>query len=381
MNYLVFYLSLWAVIFIYLFREAWSHEQNLARLSLRIHVNGTRGKSSVTRLIAAGLRSGGHRVVAKTTGTEPKIIYPDGTEQLLKRQGPVNIKENIKVIKTAVQQGADTVVLECMALRPELQNFCEQRLVKSQIGVITNIRADHEDVMGKGLPAIAQALSNTIPRQGVLVTTKAAAALLKQVQPELSPIVAEEQLLPARVFQDFPFMVIPENLALALQVCQLAGVEREVALQGMRQSQPDAGNLHVQTFASGKQVITLVDALAANDPESTLWLWDNYTASDTVKVVLLNCRKDRQYRTRQLCAALAQQQIRLFVLTGDTVFARQALLAAGLSATQLATLQTGDGWQELLTILHKIPAPTLTVFAAGNIKGLDATISNKLRGG
>ena len=46
-----------------------------------IHVAGTRGKSTTVRLIAAGLRAGGHRVVAKVTGTQPRIILPDGSER------------------------------------------------------------------------------------------------------------------------------------------------------------------------------------------------------------------------------------------------------------------------------------------------------------
>ena len=45
------------------------HARNVARIPIRVHVNGTRGKSSVTRLIAAGLRAGGVRTFAKTTGT------------------------------------------------------------------------------------------------------------------------------------------------------------------------------------------------------------------------------------------------------------------------------------------------------------------------
>jgi len=48
--------------------EVRRHERQLARIPVRVHVNGTRGKSSVTRLIAAGLRSTGRRVFAKTTG-------------------------------------------------------------------------------------------------------------------------------------------------------------------------------------------------------------------------------------------------------------------------------------------------------------------------
>ena len=39
--------------------ESYFHEKSLSNLPIRIHVNGARGKSSVTRLIAAGLREGG----------------------------------------------------------------------------------------------------------------------------------------------------------------------------------------------------------------------------------------------------------------------------------------------------------------------------------
>ena len=42
------------------------HNLSLKKIPVRIHVNGTRGKSSVTRLIAAGLRFGGIKTLAKT---------------------------------------------------------------------------------------------------------------------------------------------------------------------------------------------------------------------------------------------------------------------------------------------------------------------------
>ena len=56
------------------------HRARLRAVPLRIHVAGTRGKSTTTRLIAAGLRAGGRRVLAKTTGSEPRLILPDGSE-------------------------------------------------------------------------------------------------------------------------------------------------------------------------------------------------------------------------------------------------------------------------------------------------------------
>jgi len=36
------------------------HQKNLKAIPTRIHINGTRGKSSVTRLVGAGLRAGGY---------------------------------------------------------------------------------------------------------------------------------------------------------------------------------------------------------------------------------------------------------------------------------------------------------------------------------
>ena len=50
------------------------HLRALNRIPIRIHVNGTRGKSSVTRLISAGLREAGFAVLGKTTGSDPRIL-------------------------------------------------------------------------------------------------------------------------------------------------------------------------------------------------------------------------------------------------------------------------------------------------------------------
>ena len=59
--------------------EKWYHRRNLKVIPIRIMVNGTRGKTSVTRLIAAILREAGIRTWAKTTGTQAAWILPDGS--------------------------------------------------------------------------------------------------------------------------------------------------------------------------------------------------------------------------------------------------------------------------------------------------------------
>jgi len=64
---LLFVLGFWG-------HEAWRHRRALRALPIRIHVNGSRGKSSVTRLVAAALREGGIPTAAKTTGSKARMI-------------------------------------------------------------------------------------------------------------------------------------------------------------------------------------------------------------------------------------------------------------------------------------------------------------------
>jgi len=66
--------------------EAYVVKKRVRRILLRIHVNGTRGKSSVTEYIAAGLRPE-KKVLAKITGIKPTIIYPDGKHRLSRVSG------------------------------------------------------------------------------------------------------------------------------------------------------------------------------------------------------------------------------------------------------------------------------------------------------
>ena len=75
------------------------HLNSLSKIPIRIHVNGARGKSSVVRLIAAGLRSGGFKTFAKTTGTIPRIINEKGEDVELHRLRSASIGEQIKLIR------------------------------------------------------------------------------------------------------------------------------------------------------------------------------------------------------------------------------------------------------------------------------------------
>ena len=357
--------------------ERLQHNRNLNRIPLRIHVNGTRGKSSVTRLIAAGLRAGGLVVVAKTTGSAARVILPDGSERPMVRRGPANIRELVPFTAEAAALGADAIVVECMAVRPELQSFAEDKLVRSHIGVITTIRPDHEEVTGDG-PGVARAFAGAIPREGTLVTTAAALdALAAAGAAPSGPVrLAVHNELPPASLAAFPGEVFPENVALALAVCELAGVDRATALMGMQAASPDPGNVTVGEYAAAGRTFTLVNALAANDPESTIILWQRYAAG-RASVILLNCRPDRKYRTVQLAEALAALHRGPYLIAGDGAFARRQLLRRGIAAADIRVIArpsspadlagyTGDG--------------LLTIFAAGNVQGLESFLNCRTAG-
>src|SRR5512140_1906219 len=109
--------------------EFYAHQRRASSIPIRIHVNGTRGKSSVTRLIAAGLRAGGIPTMAKTTGTLPRIIDMQGLEVPIIRPGRTNIIEQLKVFRYFFNRHPKAIVIECMAVNPEYQWVCEHRIV------------------------------------------------------------------------------------------------------------------------------------------------------------------------------------------------------------------------------------------------------------
>jgi hypothetical protein len=50
-------------------------------IAVKIHVNGTRGKSTITKYIFAGLKEDHLRVLGKVTGEIPTMLLPDGSQK------------------------------------------------------------------------------------------------------------------------------------------------------------------------------------------------------------------------------------------------------------------------------------------------------------
>jgi gamma-polyglutamate synthase len=366
-----------AAYLVYGILEYQVHLRNLRAVPIRVHVNGTRGKSSVARLIAAGLRAGGIRTVAKTTGSAARYIHPDGSEEPIPRAGPPNIREQLGIVRRARREGAQAIVMECMAVMPELQIVCERRILRSTVGVITNARPDHLDVMGPTVEDVAVALSGTTPRGGALFTSEherqgALAVAAKEQGAEFREV--DPTSYGSDVTAGFGHVEHADNVALSLAVCEHLGIPKDVALDGMRTAAPDIGALTIHRVREGGKEIEFVNGFAANDPESTAAIWRVIVpATDRSRNVIgiVSMRADRHDRARQYGQMIGETlKADHFILTGGLTHPVKAgALKRGVpgeTMTDMGGCSAGEIYAKIL----ELTKDRSIVIGVGNIGGV-----------
>lgn len=382
MRFILFLLAVITALGIW---ETARHRWMRRRVPLRVHVNGSRGKSSVTRLIAAGLQAGGLRVCAKTTGSAARFIHADGSESPIVRRSSPNIREQLRVFRQAVAEKADALVLECMAVRPDLQWTCEHRIVGSTHGVITNVRSDHLEVQGPRLDDVARSLAGTAPVGARLFTAETAYAPylahraealgseFKLTDPET---VSEAELEP------FAYVEFAENVSLALDVCESAGVDRDTALAGMWTVKPDVGALDLTPVDAPGRDVRFVNAFAANDPESTARIWRHLglDARADEAIVLYNNRADRMRRARDLAPLFGGEIVAgRYVLVGESAPQLADLFARRVPRDRivdLGGLPPREAWSALLETCGE----RAVIVGVGNIGGAGMALLDIMRG-
>jgi len=359
------------------------HRRNLRAIPVRVHVGGTRGKSTVARLVAAGLRAGGLRVVAKTTGAAARYIRADGTEEPIERDGPPHIREQVGVIARAARDGARALVVECMAVRPDLVRLGEERIVQSTVAVLTNVRPDHLEATGRGAGDVARSLAGMVPSRGVLFTAgreglgavRARARRLGTEVREVAPLRGDPR---ARGFRRFEHA---ENVELAADVCEYLGVPRDVAMRGMREAPPDPGALSVDRVIRGGVDIEFVNAFSANDPASAEAIWEalGLNGRSASVVIVAAMREDRPERAaafgRAFAGGLAAD--RYVLAGGGTAATRRSALAAGVPTDRLLDLG-GLAADEVVRRLLEPMADGDVVVGIGNTGGVGREIGEIL---
>jgi poly-gamma-glutamate synthase PgsB/CapB len=307
----MFEFTLTALIYIllvtYWYLRQVAHKRHLQHYKVRIHVNGIRGKSTVTRLIAGVLREAGYRTVAKTTGSAAVTIDLDGHDIPIKRRGGANVREQVDIIAGWEPLGAEAMVIECMALHPKYQEWTEKMVLQAHISVITNVREDHQDVMGETLPEIAVSLAHMCPQNGYLLTAEYNPELQTILQAEAERrgshlIVADATRVHDGELAQFDYLSFKDNLALGLSVADLLGIDRATAMRGMIKSKPDIGVVRLQPVQIRGKAVTWANLFAVNDRESmiiSMQVLEKHCDDQTIKIGILNNRYDRERRAEQ----------------------------------------------------------------------------------
>ena len=347
--------------------EAVLHRRSLVRIPIRVHVAGSRGKTTVTRLVGAGLRGAGLRVLVKTTGTVPLVIMPDGSERPWRRRGLPSIGEQMRVARMAARLKVNAIVIESMAIQPEYLWASERYLVRATHAVVTNLRPDHEEELGSDPEDMAVALALVVPSRGHLVVSREAAE---------PAVLHRARALGTKVEIVSESGIDAVNRAMALAVCASVGVDQVRAREGMKAAGGDPGQFFIRTVETAMGPVRFASAFACNDPESFFRLWQEHRPPEGT-VVLFNGRADRPLRTRAFLKLFATigPGIRLY-LSG--VVPPGEVRIAGIPAERVARLRARTA-EKAFEELAEAADESRTVWGVGNFAGLGARILEELR--
>lgn len=370
----------WGVMLV-IGRVEWTrHRRRLESVPIRIHVNGSRGKTGTCRLIGAALLANGMRVVTKTTGKMPAIIDIFGIEHQIREMEndgfpEGNIREQMKAVEFAAKQGARGFVTECMALSPENQSISEEKFIRATIGVITNIRHDHLDIIGPDIVTAARNLCRMIPKNQVVVTAEE--RLLPVIRHEAAKrgayvVKVDPNTVPDSIVNEFPFVTFKENIAIALKVSQLLGLDRDKSLRGMLESKPDYGTVRVIRRKNIVGQYLFVVALGVNDVDSVTYVLEELVRRGSInqgpRIGLFNSRDDRAERSAEFGRLMAKKiSFEKIIATGEYTgaFVRSAV-KEGYPKQQIIEMEHAEP-RDVLNQADQITPDNGVVVACGNM--------------
>ncbi len=370
-----------AFLGLYFLSERLRIRKAVRAIPLRICVTGSRGKSSVVRLIAACLKEAGFSVLARTTGSKPVIIFPDGEEKEIHRRGSPSILEGKRLLKLGAELKVDSLVSELMSIHPECSFVESAQMYNPHILVITNVRLDHISQMGTTREDIACCFTSSFPEKGIVfvlkeefypVFEKSAQGLnTRIVQVDRDSLQGYSGSYAERLPHEFE-----ENVRLVIALAEHLKIDKEHILQGLKKVQPDFGSFKMWDMNVGvpSQRWVLVNGFAANDPDSTRRTLSRLLKKDFLKeknaVGLLNLRRDRGDRTIQWLRSLGENtfpELRKIFLIGEHASAFKKRLIR-LTGMEIFVLKSRTPQGVLEEISKSVKAETVLV-GMGNMGG------------
>jgi poly-gamma-glutamate synthase PgsB/CapB len=316
------------------------------------------------------LRKKGYRVFAKTTGDAPVVHNPDGSQKVLKRFAPASIIENVRLIYAWAKHSPDVLIMECMALQPEIQHALAGSIFKPTHTIITNIFADHHEVMGQKFSENIRSIGRCIQSATKLICSK---------ETETQLAANNVQIKDKIIYREYKSPLQNTNIPPEIMIHSWSIVREMAAHLDIRQS--DAIECFIDTWTSLNSTIEYFV------PEKNITFWNLYSVNDihTAQQYLayllkkypdgsrvifnLNCRNDRPLRTRSFIDLLSDHHpnIEIWLTGSGRMLAKKLCHKKKESGNPLKILSTNN----MIEMLGTGFTDSGIIFGLGNKHGTD----------
>lgn len=325
--------------------------KQLDQVEIRILVTGSRGKSSLVRLLHAALSAHGIPTYAKTTGTAAFEIDVESVQHETKRIGQVSILEILEATKRAFSHSTKprAMVIECMAVSPLLTKILSHQMFKPTIVVITNALLDHLEEQGKTREEIAESLFLAVSSSTKFVITADAYPSNISVYEKLSTEnqvqlkLASTDEVHGKQIENLSHQH-PANIAMALGVGEILGLDTSQSLYGMKQTTIEPFDREFSRIQIQSKTFTFFDLGSINDTDSLPVNIDAVLKSSSDQHVLLAAvvhRWDRPLRALEFTENLSPNLFDGVLIVGEPyVPAKGILLQNGFADAQILRLNS-----------------------------------------
>ena len=327
----------------------------MAAIPHRVLVGGMRGKSTLTRLLHTGFRAAGHEALGRVTGDAPMMIMRDGSEQPQHRRGPANIRELRRLAFSNQIEGVDALIVENMAIAPELQRVIASRIIIPTVQALAVDAPDHLDVFSPDPAGRARE---------VVATLDPAVPVVIAESPRNATVIAaiQERGIQARVATPSDREGVRPHMmplvAVAEAVLRHCGLHSDAIAKAIAARARDLQRIAVYRVGG----MVAYDLLSANDCESTAALVEQIAGQSRGDCLYVyNHRRDRSERLESFRHLLSGAELRIVGEAPPSWWRRRT----GVVYTPRWE-PSGDG-------------PPRTAFLVGNTGGYGAMLRDDLR--
>ena len=317
----------------------------------RVLVTGSRGKSSIVRLLHAAMNAQGLSTYARITGVVPRELGPHGIRTISRTAG-VHVEE-MRWWLRRLPVSVGGIVLENSAISAEFQSLAA-RWLRPDVTVLTNTLPDHQELWGTSSESAAEVLVAGVPKKARLVLPadlESDEYLMELLNRRHCQLIFSEPVSEAG--EGYHAV----NTGLALTTVKCLGFTTAPALAAMLGIKPDRYDFHVARCGGAEVAM----AFAVNDITSTRNLFRSLMWPKSETRLIYNHRADRPGRFQSFIEWLSQAHWREVLIIGDKPRKRPR------SARYLKI----DNEQGLLLLFQ----PGDRVFGCGNIAGIPLSLA------